>query len=97
MKVVFASEVREEVEQARDYYENEVEGLGKAFVLAVKRSIDEIKDYPETSRVIRNPFRRFLTPRFPFGIIYRTEKEILYVVAVAHLRKRPFYWENRSV
>jgi plasmid stabilization system protein ParE len=96
MKVVFASEVRDEVEQARNYYETEVDGLGKAFLSTIKSSIDEIKAYPESSRMIRSPFRRFLTPRFPFGIIYRVEKDTIYIVAVAHLRRKPFYWQHRS-
>jgi len=46
MNVVFATEVWAEVDAARDYYENEVEGLGKAFVHATRDSINEIKDYP---------------------------------------------------
>lgn len=53
MNVVFATEVWAEVDAARDYYENEVEGLGKAFVHAVRDSINEIKDYPTASRIIR--------------------------------------------
>ncbi len=96
MNVIFATEVWEEVEEARAYYENEVDGLGKAFIIAVSQSIDEIKQYPESSRIIKAPFRRFLTPRFPFGIIYRQQNNTLYVVAVAHLRKRPFYWKDRT-
>jgi hypothetical protein len=95
MNVVFATEVWAEVDAARAYYENEVEGLGKAFVHAVRDSVEEIKRYPTASRIIRGSFRRFLTPRFPFGIIYQVSQDTIYVVAVAHLRKRPGYWKNR--
>ena len=95
MKVVFATEVWAEVDAARAYYENEVEGLGKAFVYAVHDSIEEIKNYPTSSRIIRGSYRRFLTPRFPFGIVYQISEHTIYVVAVAHLRKRPNYWKNR--
>jgi toxin ParE1/3/4 len=97
MNVIFATEVWEEVDTACTYYENEVDGLGKAFVLTIYQSIDEIKKYPTASRIIKNPYRRFLIPRFPFGIIYRIEQDMLYITAVAHLRKRPFYWNDRSV
>lgn len=95
MNVIFATEVWEEVEEARGYYENEVEGLGNVFILTISNSIDEIKKYPESSRIIKTPFRRFLTPRFPFGIIYRQTQDTLYIVAVSNLRKRPYYWKNR--
>ncbi len=97
MKVIFATEVWEEVEEARSYYENEVDGLGKAFILIVSQSIDEIKRHPKASRIIKTPFRRFLTQRFPFGIIYRIERKIIYIVAVAHLKRRPFYWKDRTL
>jgi hypothetical protein len=97
MNVIFAPEVWEEVETARAYYENEVDGLGNAFVLTVYQSVNEIKKYPTASRILKGPYRRFLTPRFPFGIIYRIEQNTLYITAVAHLRKRPFYWNDRSV
>jgi hypothetical protein len=97
MNVIFATEVWEEVETARTYYESEVDELGKAFVLTISQSIDEIKQYPTASRIIKSPYRRFLTPRFPFGIIYRIEHDTLYITAISHLRKRPFYWDDRSI
>ncbi|MEM0966090.1 MAG: type II toxin-antitoxin system RelE/ParE family toxin [Verrucomicrobiota bacterium] len=96
MEVRFATEVREEVAQAERYYEGEVEGLGSAFIQILYESIQEIKKFPEASRVIRDPYRRFLTPRFPYGIIFRVEGAIIYVVAVAHLKRRPYYWKNRD-
>jgi hypothetical protein len=48
----------------------------------------QIKD----SAIIREPFRRFLTKRFPFGIIYRIEKERIFIVTVMHLKQEPFFW-----
>lgn len=97
MRVIFATEVWDEVEAARAYYENEVDGLGKAFVLTIHQSVNEIKQYPTASRIIKDPYRRFLTQRFPFGIIYCIEQETIYITAVAHLRKHPFYWIERDI
>ena len=95
MRVVFSTEVWEEVSESENYYEEEVEGLGVAFRVAIKESIEEIKKFPNASRKIYGPFQRYLTQRFPFGIIFRVEGEIIYIVAVAHLKRRPFYWKNR--
>jgi len=33
--------------------------------------------------------------RFPYGIIYRLEKNTIYIVAIAHFKRRPFYWKER--
>jgi hypothetical protein len=33
--------------------------------------------------------------RFPYHIVYRTDREPILIVAVAHGRRRPRYWRNR--
>jgi hypothetical protein len=37
-----------------------------------------------------------LVHRFPFAILYRVERVALYVIAVAHLHRRPNYWRGRA-
>jgi hypothetical protein len=39
--------------------------------------------------------RRFLLPRFPFGIADEAEPSGVIVYAVAHLARRPGYWKDR--
>ena len=39
--------------------------------------------------------RRVLIKRFPFGVIYQPKGEVLYVIAVADLRRRSDYWLSR--
>jgi hypothetical protein len=33
--------------------------------------------------------------RFPLAFIYRVDAEALWIVAVAHRRRRPGYWRQR--
>ncbi|MFT5622717.1 MAG: hypothetical protein ACI9FZ_000642 [Bacteroidia bacterium] len=95
MQVVFASGVLEEVKEAQTHYESKVPGLGQAFVVIVHASIQEIKRFPHRSRLLDGNYRRFIVNRFPYGIIYRIEADIIYVVAVAHFKRRPGYWNLR--
>lgn len=96
MRLIFSAEALEEVSNSAAYYEEEVEGLGRAFLEAVAQGIARIKTQPGLFRVLRPPYRRHLIRRFPFGIIYRIESETIYVLAVMHLKRRPFYWLKRD-
>lgn len=41
--------------------------------------------------------RRLLLRRFPFDVVYIIENEKLVLVALAHHRRKPGYWQDRSV
>lgn len=68
MEVVFSSAALQEVREAAEYFEGEVEGVGKVSLGKLHDGISEIKDFPHASRVIRGDFRRHLLSRFPHGI-----------------------------
>jgi len=95
MAVVLSESAKTEVRYAAIYYEDEVQGLGKTFLSYVESSIEEIERFPLNSRVIGNDFRRFLVPRFPYGIIYRIDQDNIFVAAIMHLKRKPFYWEQK--
>ena len=96
MEVVYASGVLEEVVESANYYEEEVDGLGKAFVEKVETAIEDIKSNPLMYRIVIDDYRRHLLNRFPFAVIYRIENDRLYILAVMHLKRRPFYWRIRE-
>ena len=96
MEIIYASGVLEEVAESAKYYEHEVEGLGKAFLQKVRDAVDDIKENPRMFRIIHHPYRRHLLPRFPFAVIYRLENSTIYILAVMHLKRRPYYWKYRD-
>ena len=96
MDVIISESAQAEILHAARYYEDEVEGLGKTFVTYVERSIAEIEDFPMASRIVRRDFRRLLVPRFPFGVIYRVDKNKIFVAAIMHLKREPFYWDQNQ-
>jgi hypothetical protein len=50
MEVIYASGVLEEVSESANYYEEEVEGLGKAFFAKVQDAVEEVKSEPLTKK-----------------------------------------------
>jgi toxin ParE1/3/4 len=96
MEVVYASGVLEEVVESSNYYEEEVEGLGKAFLDKIESAIEDIKCNPLMYRIVTGDYRRHLLNRFPFAIVYRIENGKMYVLAVMHLKREPFYWKTRQ-
>jgi hypothetical protein len=84
------------MEESARYYEGECAGLGSAFLDAVQRAIELLKEHPEAAPVVSEGLRRKLLDRFPYGLIYAVENETLFILAVANLRRRPFCWKGRS-
>jgi hypothetical protein len=84
-----------ELDAAVAYYERCRAGLGIDFAEAVYAAIALACTYPEAGLAFSQNTRRRLVKRFPFGIIYQTKSDALYVIAVADLRRRPRYWQDR--
>jgi toxin ParE1/3/4 len=96
MEIIFPTGAKEDIKESAEYYENEVSGLGKAFLEIVELLIEKILAFPNASCEILKPYRRYLIKRFPFGIIYRIEKEYIFVATVMRLKRKPYYWLDDS-
>jgi len=78
------------------FYERELPGLGAAFVAEVERTIEFVVTHPNAGSPLWRDFRRVFVRRFPFAVIYRAMNETVFVVAIAHQRRRPNYWRSRG-
>ncbi len=92
MEINISPSAREETIAAARYYEEEASGLGKAFMGALRIGLRRIRKYPNASTIIRGKYRRHLLDRFPFGVIYRIDNDVITIVAIMHLRRKPEYW-----
>jgi hypothetical protein len=73
VNVVCATEIWAEVDAAHDYHEQEVEGLGNAFVQAVRYSVEEIKSYPTAA----NPEKLRAKLEYNFSPLSAALREII--------------------
>jgi len=96
MKAEFHSAASDEIGETTAYYESEVQGLGDSFIAEVERVVEVLCDQPNIGQRVGEEFRRILLARFPYSLIYSIESERIWVIAVAHHRRRPGYWQGRN-
>lgn len=96
MKVIgFHPEADAEITEAAQYYEVRQPGLGSALVAEVERALDQILANPEVAQRIGTRVRRKPLWRFPYNLLYTVYPDRIRVVACAHQKRRPFYWQKR--
>jgi plasmid stabilization system protein ParE len=84
-----------ELNEAIDFYELESTGLGEVFLAEVERTLAQIAAFPEAAECLRHGVRRRLLHTFPYALLYSLRQNEVRILAVAHQRRRPFYWEDR--
>jgi hypothetical protein len=95
MHIVRHPEVPRELEAAAFWYEERQPGLGGDFLEEYEATLGRILNRPEHWRKVRGDNRQLNFNRFPYAIVYSVRDGSIYLKAVMHLRRRPFYWQNR--
>jgi toxin ParE2 len=95
MRVVSHPEADEELEAAALWYEERQPGLGEIFLTQFEMTLRRIVARPERWRTIQGNNRKLNFQQFPYAIVYSVEAEVVFIKAVMHLHRRPFYWKNR--
>ncbi len=94
--LTFHPDVANEVKASYEWYQNQTDGLGDDFLHELESAYQMIVEFPATWPIYNNHYRRFLLGKFPFSLIYREDKNIIYVVAIMHNSRKPGYWKNRT-
>jgi hypothetical protein len=95
MNVKFLSPAQQELDDAYQWYEDQMAGLGNEFLADINEAVHRITTWPGAHTVLRGNLRRCLIRRFPYGLIYGIEDNNIVITAVAHLHRKPFYWTRR--
>jgi plasmid stabilization system protein ParE len=94
-KVLFHPFAETEVVDAVQFYERQFPGLGLSLISEIERSLGQIADNPESCPLIGKNVRRKPLWHFPYNLIYAIQQNTVFIVAVAHQRRRPYYWKKR--
>lgn len=101
MKSLILDEAALEAAEAAIWYELRRPGLGVTFTEELTLARQRICDWPEMwprMEFYSGPHdirRSFLTRRFPYRLIYWRRPGEIIIVAVAHMRRLPLYWQER--
>ena len=84
-----------ELREAVKYYEDKRLGLGLDFALEVEASVESVRRFPERSRPRNDGTRRYLIQRFLYIVVYLFLNDHVWIIALAHCKRRPGYWSAR--
>jgi len=96
IRYIYPSEL--ELDEAVEYYEYQLPGLGKKFYFEVEKAIERIIRFPEAWTKVGKYTRRCLLKRFPYGILYSIDdnNDIL-ILAIANMHRNPNYYKSRII
>lgn len=87
-KVVVLDDAVEDIEKARDFYDELEEGIGDYFSDSILSEFERLGLF-HGAHSKHFSFYRMLSGRFPFGIYYRETRLAVEVFAVLDLRRDP--------
>lgn len=95
MQLIFLALARDELAEAKRFYNRQQQGLGESFQRKAQSAANLIQERPLTWQIEVEPVRRFIFDRFPYKMLYIIRAERIVVIAVAHQHRRPDYWVDR--
>lgn len=95
MKIEIHELAAQEFEEAIEWYEMQSEGLGTRFKKSVIKQIQKIKQNPDWFLIEAENIYKAYVPKFSYKILYTVDKERIIVWAIAHMHRKPWYWQTR--
>ncbi len=95
MKIEINKLAAHEFDDAIEWYEMQSEGLGKRFKNMVIEQVRKIQKNPKWFLLEDDAVYKAYIPKFPFKILYSIEENRIVIWAIAHLHRKPWYWQNR--
>lgn len=86
---------RLEMQAAYAWYFERNPAAAVALLAEIDHAIELISENPAMWSPYLEGTRRFVLRRFPFSVVYRESSACALVVAFAHGRRRPGYWQSR--
>lgn len=94
MKIVVAQAAQDELLSAvRFYAEKGGTGLADALILEFERATRLLVAQPLMGAPYVAGTRRIVLRRFPYNLVYDVQEDGLRIIAVAHQRRKPGYWQ----
>jgi len=84
-----------EIDEAAGFYDVASPGLGSMFIDEIDRALRSIAEFPEAAPLVRGRVRKRPITKFPYSLIYSVRSDEIRILAVAHHKRRPFYWRGR--
>ena len=95
MNIILVPPADKELDDAINYYNEEIPGLGEVFYEEFIRAADLVSLFPSAWRKVGDNTRRAKIKKFPYLILYVVEKDCILITCVAHQHRDPRYYNQR--
>jgi toxin ParE1/3/4 len=96
--IIFHRRASEELEEAAAYYEELRAGLGLDLMAEIADATRRIQQQPRAYSPYKQAgVRKYVARKFPYNIFYRELDDVIWIMAVAHAKRRPDYWTCRKI
>jgi plasmid stabilization system protein ParE len=82
-------EARQDLREAKRWYEQQREGLGAAFQHAAESIFSQFQSRPLSFPPLVKPFHRASLHRYPYQALYRFNDEMVLIVMLFHTSRDP--------
>lgn len=95
LRVDFHPEAERELLDAAAWYERHNPQVAERFEKVVRKTTEQIAAAPNQFPRWGGPTRCALVARFPYQIIFLQKGDSVQVIAIAHAKGLPGYWQHR--
>lgn len=94
--VSFLTAALAEAEATAAWYAERDPQVADAFLNELDRAVAAVSRTPATWPLYLHGTRRYRLRRFPLALVFQADGATIVVVAVAHERRKPGYWQGRG-
>jgi toxin ParE1/3/4 len=93
-RLILRQDAERDLDQAYNWYNEKVPGLGSDFLVVVERALESIQANPARFPIVYRKVHRALLRRFPYGVFFVTDGDQIAVLAVMHTARDPDKWRQ---
>lgn len=70
--------------------------IANRFIQSALEALENITDSPYIFPNEKGEIRKCIMRRFPYKILFEVQQERILILAIAHVKRHPNYWQKRS-
>jgi plasmid stabilization system protein ParE len=97
-KSVIENLAKEDLREAVKWYDSQQIGLGEKFLANVKKTINQLKSYPEIAQIRYHEVHTAVVEVYPYLIHYYVDLEIktIIIIGILHTSRDTSVWDKRK-